>query len=346
MRITAGNPAPILGTSAAGTPERITSTDGALDVSASHGVKDENNSSQATLSGGAAFTGAWTVTHHQHVGFNVLASHDGTIYLEFGIVDDDATIASDGTVDPSDVTTTFSDDEPVYANVAYFRTGIDLPGRAYRIRYVNGATPQTSFRLHTATGSALFPASASPDGEVLITETERERNVFSAYGPGAITSDGTTWACLVDLSDTSNWPHDRTGRIDISIINMQVDKTTNCTGSVSLGVITRVDATNADVTLFAGISFNNASETHLEVSRNFAPSQLKCGVSGGVATRIVTTAKLTNDTGIQTDVAMASHRGAGTVTPAVGDIVVRFIKTAGTSMTPAVQVFYHGERST
>lgn len=303
------------------------------------------NSSQTALDNLGSFAGDWEVNNHEHVGVNVVADQNGFLTIQFGIVDDGAPI-TDGVVANEYVNALpVNATEAIYAGVPYFRALVKMAGRACRIIYNNSTTPQTTFRLLTTYGNNLFPPSSSSDNELLTTVTERERNVFTAYSPGAITSDGTTWACLVDLSDTDNWRHDRTGRIDISIINLSIDKSTNCTGSVSIGVITRVDATNGDVTFFAGASFTNSSDNRIVVERNYAPSQLKCGVSGGVTTRIATSAKTANDTGIQTDVPLASFLGAGTVTPAVGDIVIRFVKTAGTTMSPACQLFYHGERS-
>lgn len=181
----------------------------------------------------------------------------------------------------------------------------------------------------------------SNDREIYVTETEREKNVVSRYEVSGV--DATKWICLVDLSDTTNWKHESTTRIDISAIGIMVDRAANSVGAVNIGVVTRVDGTNGDVKFFSALGFSNTSETFIRFFENYAPSQVKLGVSGGVLTRLVSNGGVTNDTAIQTDVSLDSFRGSGTVAPAVGDIVVRFLYTSGTSYNSVVRVFYHAE---
>lgn len=180
------------------------------------------------------------------------------------------------------------------------------------------------------------------DGEILVTETERERNKLSRYSLSSVGS--TKYVVLVDLSDITNWPHTSTGRIDISFIGVTVDRAANSVGSVRIGVVTRVDATNGDLSYFFEVNFTNAADTFISRSENYAPSQIKCGVSaGGVTTAIVGNDKLTNSTAIQTDVALDSFRGATTVSPAVGDIIGEFTYTSGTAYGATMRILYHSE---
>lgn len=310
---------------------------------ASRGVKSTGNSSNTALAEDAVFSGAWVVNYYPHFAVNVKADQAGTLTIKLGILKDG--ISPSGTITDSDVVETFSGATAISANQGYFRTLVNVPGRAVKISYTNGPVAQTSFALLTGFGDNLFPSSGSEDNELLTVQTEALRNVFAAYSTGAITVNSTTWACLIDLSDTTNWKHDRTGRVDISVLDIEVDKSSNCTGDVALGVITRVDATNGDVTFFADLIFDNADGTRLTIDRNYSPSAIRCGVTAGVATKIATNDVALNETAIQTDVPLASFRGAGTVTPAVGDIVAKFVKNAGTTMTVYIELLYHGERS-
>lgn len=61
---------------------------------------------------------------------------------------------------------------------------------------------------------------------------------------------------VIDLSDTTNWPHTNTGHIDILWIVVNVDPDATYSGDIQLGFLTSVDATNGD--------FNGIAEIHLD----------------------------------------------------------------------------------
>ena len=181
------------------------------------------NSTQTLLGADAEFTGEWEYNNLEHMACNVLASHDGTLFIEFAILKDGVDIEQ--TITDDDVIPTFSGTPAatlVYADQGRFRPLVKLPGRCCRVRYVNGSTPQTSFALLTVYGDNCFPASSSADNEVLTTVTERERDVIAAYSASNINTD--TYAVLIDLSDTTNFPHDRTARIDLTNTFFNIDR--------------------------------------------------------------------------------------------------------------------------
>lgn len=188
---------------------------------------------------------------------------------------------------------------------------------------------------------AVPSSTVTDDGELLVTETEREQNVRASIALTGI--QATSWAVLVDLSDTTNFPHEGTGRVDISLINAMIDRASNAVGYMQLCLVTRVSATNGDATVIASIRFENNSETHIARDVNVAPSQIKCAVVDGATPFMITNAKIVNDTGLQSDVALDSPRGSATVIPAVGDIVVRFVHTSGGQWTGAVGILYHAK---
>ena len=121
---------------------------------------------------------------------------------------------------------------------------------------------------------------------------------------------------------------------------MQVDRSNNSIGFMQIGVVTRVSATNGDFAPIAGIRFENTASTSIIRDINYSPSQVKCGVVAGVTTRITATGKVTNDTGLQTDVTIPTAAGTN-VAPAVGDIVIRYVHTSGGAWTGGVGVLYH-----
>ena len=92
----------------------------------------------------------------------------------------------------------------------------------------------------------------SADG--LPIKTPEFINVQVSYSKSDISA--TSWAVLIDLSDTVNWPHEPGNGIDISYMSLQVDKPANALGRFQVGVVTRVNATNGDVSVFRGIIFD------------------------------------------------------------------------------------------
>lgn len=288
------------------------------------------NSTQRPLAAGETYTGTWDSWPDEHVMYNVISDVPGTVYIDFGIPEP----LSEGSEVDWTIRTTFTSDQPVLAAAAKFRSLVKGVGRAFRVRYVNGSSPQTYFNLLATTGDNLFPASSSTDGEVLTTTTPQERNKFAALSRTNVTA--SSHIVLVDLS-----AQDRTGRVDFSALYLSIDRQAAATGSLAIGVISRVDGTSADVIYVQGVSFNNSDERNIIRDRNYAPSQLKMGVSGGNTTQVIGQ-KTSGITAINTATPLDSTTGTANVTPAVGDIILTYNVTAGTySFT--VGAFYHGE---
>ena len=191
-------------------------------------------------------------------------------------------------------------------------------------------------------GATKYDAKVTSDGELAVTSTERERNVYAVVHDDAVGTGNTDWI-LVDLDDTVNFPHDDSGRIDISAINVHLAQDSgNPEGEFEIGVITRIDGVDSDICWAFAVDFNLPVNIDIREDFNFAPSQLKFEVSGGDTTRIISDYKVLNDSSINTGVSMNSPRGAGTVTPAVGDIVLRVTNGAGV-LKMFCGVMYHGE---
>lgn len=181
--------------------------------------------------------------------------------------------------------------------------------------------------------------SVSEDGNLLVQQPEFV-NVQVSYSKSDISA--TSWAVLIDLSDTVNWPHSPGNGIDVSYMSLQVDKPTNALGRLQVGVVTRVNATNGDVSVFRGIIFDKDDGAgRIDRTENFAPSQIRTEVVGGLTPNFLTSTRILNDIGIQTDVALDSPTGTANVFPAVGDIVVRFLHTSGGAWNAAISALYH-----
>ena len=204
------------------------------------------------------------------------------------------------------------------------------------VRYNDGSQYNRTAEVVVPAGASGVAMLVTSDGEQYTTNTERERNGFSSYVLNDV--GATTYAILIDKSDTTNFPHDTTDDLHLSAVYLTVDRDANAIGTLRVGVITRVDGTNADVSWFSGVAFIKSDERHLVRDRNFAPSQLRAVVSGGLTPYFVTNAKSTNVTAINTGTTLNTPVGAAT--PAVEDIVIDFEWTAGTYDASA-SCFYH-----
>ena len=282
------------------TPVIMIGEDGAPSFGGSSGSKDETNSTAATLGSGAEFPGGWVTNGDPQVGFNMLADQDGTLYVEFS-------------PDGGD-TITLSKEYDIRANEARFDVLVKFPARSHRVRFVNNGTPQGSFVLLTVTGSGLFPFVIS----------ERDEPVYVPLLFSGITS--TQYFGLVDLSDRDTFPHSEVGRIDLHATYFQVDRDTSGAGSVRLGVITRIDGTDADIAYVAGVTFEKSSDRRLNRDRDFR-HPIKLGQSGGALTKALAVV-VENDVNINTSGTVTGPNGI-TWTPAVGDLIVRCERTAG-----------------
>lgn len=175
------------------------------------------------------------------------------------------------------------------------------------------------------------------DGEMWTTETERESNVFVNLS-GSQTTAATRYYGLIDLSDTTNWPHTETGAIHLSFIRFATDKANAARGSVALGVIVRIDGTSADISYVGNLSFIEADNNSVTESVNLAPTQLKCNVVGGRLAFFKASVTETNVTAVNT----ANPMPFGyTFTPAVGDLVMRIQTTTGGNLNWVVGLAYH-----
>jgi hypothetical protein len=186
-------------------------------------------------------------------------------------------------------------------------------------------------------GGVNTKAVVTQDGEILTTESERELNAYASIGKMNVINSG--WACLIDLTDTINYPHNQTGRIDLSYLTFQIDKDAIAAGNVSAGVITNINGTSAAVQFFGGISFNNVSAANITRVENFSPSQVKLGVSGGRAYRMASSTT-SGITALNTGTRIDSYYGTGSVFPAIGDVVVQFARVSG-SFNASARVLYH-----
>lgn len=128
---------------------------------------------------------------------------------------------------------------------------------------------------------------------------------------------------LIDLSDTTNWPHSLTGHINIEYIVLEVDPDASYLGEVKLGFLSNVDATNGDFNQILDMDMAKKSDFLVEIV-DFGSHGLDCETSHHFG-------PITADSILfQTDVNLAGPSGATSYPSGDGDLVMLVERSAGT----------------
>lgn len=152
------------------------------------------------------------------------------------------------------------------------------------------------------------------------------------------TISAVTWIDLIDLSNTAVWPHSLTNAIHLGLVVIEIDRDASAFGSVELGVVTEISATQATVAEIHHMNFAKSDTRHIEHQVDLQPSVWRLEQSAAVLTKGLTSystsASLQNDTTI--------GGPGGNVIPGVGDLVCQFGWSAG-SYDVEIFCLYHTE---
>jgi len=158
----------------------------------------------------------------------------------------------------------------------------------------------------------------------------------------------STNTILIDLNDTTNFPHKETGELNLDYIRLGIDKLAASTGTVKLGIVNMVNVTTGSVTWMWSVEFStNASNTNIQENTNLLPVFLKCRVNpastadiDGSTPYILSNDKTTQSTTYQTDVALPTP--VGNAFPGVGDILLQVVNKDNVSaIIVTVDAIYH-----
>jgi len=127
---------------------------------------------------------------------------------------------------------------------------------------------------------------------------------------------------LIDLSDTTNWPHTNTGHIDIVFLSGNVDPDATYAGDVSIGFLVDVDATDGD--------FHGLFELHMDKKTEPIAFTLPIPFGGmSLETAHHFGPIIANSTLFQTSGADIAGPNGSTFPSGTGDLVVIVGRTAG-----------------
>jgi hypothetical protein len=175
-----------------------------------------------------------------------------------------------------------------------------------------------------------------------------EDDVFLVKHRLAVAAATTSTAVVViDLSNTTSWPHKETGEIIIDSIRYDVDKVAASTGSVKVGVITYINASTGTVTWFLNREFEkNVSNTQISAIQAYTEFPVRCRVDPltpftGSTPYILSNETTTGSTTYQSDVNLPSP--VGNTSPGVGDIVFAVTKDPTNAATVSIEIRYRSK---
>jgi len=120
----------------------------------------------------------------------------------------------------------------------------------------------------------------SPTYDAVVTTSTSEGETSAHFVPGhvdievvhidvEVSATATTAFMLIDLSDTTNWPHSSTGHIDIAYWMFNVNPTSTFVGDIDIGFLSAVDGDNGD--------FNGVFEIHMDKKQDSITEMMNFG---------------------------------------------------------------------
>jgi hypothetical protein len=128
---------------------------------------------------------------------------------------------------------------------------------------------------------------------------------------------------LVDLSDTTNWPHGETGHLHIDVVDIMFNPDESFGGDIQLGFLANVDADNGDLHVLHTWHFDLDRATMMDhLSWQFIQPAAQTAHTFGPI--------VADSTLFQTDVNLQGPDGAVSYPSGDGDLVMRIARAAGT----------------
>ena len=175
-------------------------------------------------------------------------------------------------------------------------------------------------------------ATITDEGYLDVTTHSNHSGFSVAYSAAAINT--TTGYVLIDLSDTTNYPHTNVDEIHIDWIILDYLADSLAAGSIEVGFIKSITADNADWYSLVKAHLDKKEEEK-PIMLNFTPQCLRCAVVGHLSGG---TMFHDDDTTFQNDTALTATYS--TVAPAIGDLVAKVTLSAG-SVSFVVTIGYH-----
>jgi hypothetical protein len=184
-------------------------------------------------------------------------------------------------------------------------------------------------------GSNCIQAEVNDEGRLDVVQHAHPNNAHLHFrAVGLVASQDFI---LLDISDTTNYPHINTNYVHIENMRVHTDVSASADYSVEIGYLENVDGSNGDFFSISDVIGSQVAGRSQDIIFPFYPNNPRCS-----SDFVVSSVKSLNDTAFQTDVNLASTLDPTTVdTPSGnGDLVVRFIRLSGT-VSVDVELSYH-----
>ena len=126
---------------------------------------------------------------------------------------------------------------------------------------------------------------------------------------------------LIDLSDTTNWPHSTANHIVLERLNAHIDPSVAFRGDIDIGFLSSVDGDNGDLNKVVTFHFGQGA-LHEDLIRNY-----ESGIC--LSTDYWFGPVSANDALFQTDLNLFGPDGATAYPSGDGDLVMKVGRTAG-----------------
>jgi hypothetical protein len=169
------------------------------------------------------------------------------------------------------------------------------------------------------------------------SDAPRRETYYASLGAEAVAA--STPYVLVDLSDTTNFPHNDANFLNLLGLVLHTEKASDGVYDIWVGVVIENDATDGSAKWFHVFHLEHVDNTTDSTDR-FAqtidftlgganPDGVNCKIASGAATYIVTNQQQAANGNWQNDTNRASPVGS-TTKPGVGDVVVWVEEVSGT----------------
>lgn len=173
--------------------------------------------------------------------------------------------------------------------------------------------------------------------------------VFTAKYRLSVAANTSTAAVVIDLSDTTNFPHKNSRELNIDSLRISVDKVAASTFTVKVGVVNFVNASTGSITWFySEEGVVNVSNTNVIGFYDYRPDFIRARVNesstqdtDGATPYIISNDTTSGSTTYQTDVRLPSMLAAGAI-PARGDLVI-FVQTGAGAVVANLKLQYHSK---
>lgn len=184
-----------------------------------------------------------------------------------------------------------------------------------------------------------IPAAITEDGELWGTRTETENDVWASF----IGTLSASFYGIMVSKDNSDFPHKKLGqdgeRLDITNIYFILDIGAGASGTIRMGIIRRIDGTDADIDYFMYLPFEGGVAKSLVIQQlNGGSSQLKTDISNGGLLHGITNNSELNVAAVNTVTLLPSP--GGNIIPGLGDLAFKYEHGGGTTNVNLF-VFYH-----